>query len=115
MNILTKKLLQDLFRASDGLYIFTLYQRFNVSPKELYLTINELVEKKIILSDEDRLSLTSEGKEFVINSDISIKKAKNKSEKIPSEFLGRRIEINEFYLPTSKDIQNQLLSLRIIS
>lgn len=110
MSSNSKRLLQDLFKSSEGLFIFTLYQRFNISPKELYILINELVEKKLIKEEEDRLTLTSEGKDYVIKTDLTIKSTGNKYDKIPDKFLGRRIEINEFYLPTSPNTRTDILN-----
>lgn len=110
MSSITKRLLQDLFKSSDGLFIFTIYQRFNVSPKELFLLTKELTDKNLVKEDEGRLTLTAEGKDFVIKTDLTIKSTGNKYDKIPDKFLGRRIEINEFYLPTSQNTGTDILT-----
>lgn len=109
-NYLFKKILLDLFKASDGLYIFTLYKRYNVSPSKLFLLVNELVERKIIINEENRIVLTSNGREYVISNNISLKPTTKKYERIPQNFIGRKIGINEFYLPKSTNIADELLS-----
>ena len=113
MKNLNKKLISALFKSSNGLYVFTLYKRFNASPKELFLTIKDLLELNYITEDDGRLTLTSNGKTFVIENNISISVKENKFSKIPEHFLGQKIEVNEFYLPKYAEIKNELLNSQI--
>ncbi len=102
---LAKRLLIDLFKASEGLFVFTLYHRYSISPKELFLAIKELQENNLITNENDRLSLTQKAKEFIITNKIFVQRRVNKFDTIPENFLGRSIAINQFYLPTSIDFK----------
>jgi|ERR1035437_1941308 predicted methyltransferase len=110
LTYLNKRIVIELFKGSEGLYLFTLYQRLKATPKDLFNAINELIQEKIISKQGDRINLTSDGKEFVIKHKITVKGNSDKFQKISSNFLGRKISVNEFYLPSSPNIQNELLT-----
>lgn len=99
LSKLEKKLLIDLFKSSEGLFIFTLYQRYNLSPKELFLAVNGLIEHGLINSDGERIIISKDGISYAINSKMKTSEKRNKHDKIPENFLGQKIEINQFYIP----------------
>jgi len=99
LNKLEKRLLTDLFKSTEGLFIFTLYRRYNLSPKELFLAINKLKENRLIEIDDDRISITKQGIQFAVNSNFSKSNKSDRFSKIPENFIGPNISINEFYIP----------------
>ena len=107
LNKIEKLLLVDLFKSSDGLYIYTLYQRYNLSPKELFLTIDSLNKIKLIEVDEDRLKISKQGIEFAIKNNMNSKEQTEKKIIIPENFIGPKIEINQFYIPKLNKKTNQ--------
>lgn len=109
LNNQNTRILKYLFKADQGLFTFTLFQRLNVSPKDLFESMVALQELDLINEENDRLSLTSKGKEFIINNKLSSSSI-NKFEKIPNAFIGRKIDINEFYLPKNSTIYQEFIS-----
>lgn len=99
LSNLQKMMLNDLFKSTEGLYIYTLYSRYNSSPKELYLAIEDLVNKTFIKSEDERLTITTAGIEFAVKTNELIKSKSNKLNNIQENFTGPKIEINQFYIP----------------
>lgn len=106
LNKLEVRLLTDLFKSSEGLFIFTLYRRYNLSPKELFLAVNKLKENELIEFDDDRISITKQGIQYAVDSNFSKSNKSNRFEKIPENFLGPQISINEFYIPKINSFNN---------
>jgi len=91
-------IINDLFKATEGLFIYTLYSRYKFSPKDIFESINKLETEGIIHNADDRISLTKAGVDFAIAKHINYKE--NKSDKhMPVFCNGPKIEINEFYIP----------------
>jgi predicted methyltransferase len=104
------RILKNIFKSENGLFIFTLFQRLRVSPKDLFEGIVELVKAEFILEEKERISLTQKGKEYIINNKLASEINSNKFDKIPDAFIGRRIGINEFYLPKDSSIYQEFIS-----
>lgn len=102
LNKLSKQLLFDLFRSTDGLFIYTLYSRYKRSPKALFLAIKFLTDNGLAISNDERISISATGKEFALSISYGIRDAYNKFDMIPKEFIGPKIKINEFYIPKIK-------------
>lgn len=98
MTKLEKLLIRDLYKSAEGLYVFTLYRRFNITPRELFQTISNLKERNLLTEIEMRINLTPAGKEFVLHHSIAVKGV-DKFSSFPKGILGPKININEFYLP----------------
>ncbi|MBB1140898.1 hypothetical protein [Myroides sp. WP-1] len=97
LNRVDNIILQDLFKSGKGLFIFTLYSRYKISPKILFESIDKLKENELInVIDEERIEITKSGITKIVKSS-SIKH--NKEIKINKEFLGPKIKINSFYIP----------------
>jgi predicted methyltransferase len=91
-------IINDLFKATEGLFVFTLYSRYKVSPKELFESINKLEAEGILINSDDRISLTKEGVNFAIKRQMNYTDAE-KSDKIPDFSKGPKIEVDKFYIP----------------
>jgi hypothetical protein len=111
VNVLEKRLLNEIFKSSEGLFVYTLYQRFKVSPGQLFQAIYNLSLLEYINSNDDRLTLTKKGVDFVSISHPNSRNARSKYEKIPVEFIGPKIEINQFYIPMLFDNSKELVHL----
>jgi predicted methyltransferase len=112
LNTLTTQLLKSLFKSDQGLFIFTLFQRLRLSPKDLFETITTLKDLEYIVEENERVSLTLKGKEFVIHNKLASEKNVNKFENIPEIFKGKRIGINEFYIPKDSSIYKEFIILK---
>ncbi len=99
LNKLETKLLTDLFKSTEGLYIYTLYQRYNLSPKELFLAIETLKENNFAELDDIRISISKEGIAHAVNTNIRLPLSTERFAKVPLNFIGPKIEINQFYIP----------------
>ena len=97
LNRVDNIILKDLFKSEEGLFIFTLYSRYKISPKILFDSINRLKENELInLLEEERIEITIKG----INKIVKFNSKNHKKEfEIKNEFLGPKIKINSFYIP----------------
>lgn len=110
MKRMHKTILKDLYESSEGLFAFTLYSRYKVSPSELFKFIEEYSTKGIISYENDRLNLTKEGKMFFFKQLFwGAKSSNGKFSRIPEEFLAQKIEINSPYLPNVNDVSLEIL------
>lgn len=94
---LENKIIEELFRSSNGLFIFTLYRQLNLTPKDLFTAIENLKFNGLINEDGDRVTLTSDGSSFAVKGRLRDKISTNKH--LAKEFQGQKIDINEFYIP----------------
>ena len=97
LSKIDRVIIQDLVKAAEGLYVFTLYRRYKISPKELFMAINKLEVAEIIENNDSRIILTKKGVYFAIKKQISHKGHERLT--VPSFSKGPRIKINEFYIP----------------
>lgn len=91
-------IINDLFKATEGLYIYTLYSRYKISPKDIFESINKLEAEGIIYNTEDRISLTKSGIDYAIIKQINYR-YKNSIKQMPVFCNGPTIMINKFYIP----------------
>ncbi len=108
MKLFGKKILKDLYQSTNGLYVYTFYERYRISPKEIFFFIDKFSKDEIILYDDDRIQLTEKGKGALEKKKIVFKK-RGASRSIPEEFKGPVIGINECYLPNIENIPEEIL------
>lgn len=94
-----RQILIDIFKSSNGLFIFTLHRQLNLSPKELFTAIEKLKLNDLIDVTEDRAIITKTGIEYTVKTPRKTNFDENKQRLIKENFLGKRIKINEFYIP----------------
>lgn len=94
-----KQILSELFKASDGLYLFTLHRHLNLSPKELFNSVEKLKSSGFVEVSNDRVVITKDGVKYSTQMPLKLKKEIKIDKLIKEEFLGERININEFYIP----------------
>ena len=101
INSKVREVCIDLFESQNGLYAYTLYGRYGLTPTEAVTFIDDFKKKGIITIDSDnRISFTSEGRQKI----LSIVKSVDKEEENGYYSLNRFItddymEINAPYLP----------------
>lgn len=94
-----KKILIEIFKASNGLFLFTLHRQLIISPKDLFLSVENLKSNGLIDVNEDRLTLTKKGVDYSTKTTLKIKTKETNQKTIKEDFIGKRININEFYIP----------------
>lgn len=96
---LERKILNEIFKSSNGLFLFSLYKQLNITPKDLFISIENLKTNGLIDLNEDRVSITKEGIGYVVNTQLKLANNEDKQKLIKENFQGKRIKINEFYIP----------------
>lgn len=96
---LARQLLLDLFKSTDGLYTYTLYRRYKKSPSELFTAIKFLADNSLIVSDNEKLSITSSGISYTMVNNIRVKSREGKRVFPHSVFIGPKLNIDSFYIP----------------
>lgn len=103
MDISSKKrqVLIDLFSSPRGLYAYTLYGRYGLSPSDALSFIEEYQKKEAIHVDEDnRIVLTKDGRKQIVSLVHSSTSITGKENSFLSRFrTDAQIEINAPYLP----------------
>lgn len=94
-----KLILIEIFKSSNGLFIFTLYRQLNISPKDLFASIENLKSIGFLDVNEDRATITNKGIDFAVKIPLKTKNDANIGRLVKEEFQGKKIKINEFYIP----------------
>ena len=102
-------ILKDLYESTNGLFAYTFYSRYLIEPEEMFFFIEKYVKKGVLKYEDDRLSLTNEGKNIVLKQLFFNKKGKGKFSNIPQEFIQEKIEINSLYLPNISSVSAEIL------
>ncbi|WP_165026918.1 hypothetical protein [Dysgonomonas sp. ZJ279] len=108
MNIkLGKRILKDLFESVEGLYAYTFYSRYKISPDVLVQFIDKFEEKEFIEYTDGKITITEKGKEYVLKT-FQIIEEDEKFSKISDKFISDQIEINSLYLPDIMSLPTEL-------
>lgn len=102
-------ILKDLYQSSNGLFAYTFYSRYSIEPENMFFFIEKYTKKGILKYENDRLDLTSEGRNIVLKQLFFNKKGKGKFSNIPQEFIQEKIEINSLYLPNLFKVSAEIL------
>ncbi len=94
-----RRILRLLYFSSNGLLIFTIFQRLKLTPSQLYLFIDKFKKADIISYENEKLELTINGKKKVIEKKLDKVKKRDKFATIPEDFLVSPLGMNEFYIP----------------
>ena len=106
---LENKILKDLFESIDGLFAYTFYSRYKIEPDEIIKFITKYKEKGIVTFDDNKINLSKEGRDIILNQKFQPKATGNKFANIPKEFLASKLKINEPYLPNINDVSADIL------
>lgn len=94
-----RKILIEIFKSSNGLFLFTLHRQLNISPKDLFHSVENLKSNGLLNVNEDRVTLTKKGVDYSTKTTLKIRTEITKLKLINEDYQGKRININEFYIP----------------
>jgi hypothetical protein len=100
MNVedLQNRILLNLINIDEGVSLINIKNEFKVSVLLLTSAIQNLKNYRYIERKEDILKISKKGMYYIFNN-FSIYGNQTLESKIPRIFLGRKININEFYIP----------------
>lgn len=94
-----RRILKLLYHSKNGLLLFTVYKRIDVTPSILFSFIQKYEKEGIVIYENEKLELTQKGEKLIIEQKVGKDIPKDKYSSIPSLFLAPRLKINEFYVP----------------
>lgn len=104
-----QRILRDLYESVKGLYPFTFFSRYKIEPDQISRFITKYSDSRIIEYDGTKITLTKEGRDIILKQQFVKKSENGKFSNIPSEFLEKKLEINEPYLPNIKTVSADIL------
>lgn len=111
-NQIEKKILNDLYESVNGIYAYTFYSKYKIEPEQMFDFINRNIENKILIYENEKLELTSEGKNIVLKQMFHKTTKSDKFSNIPIEFIREKIKINSPYLPNIKKVSAEILNIK---
>ena len=111
MRKFENRILKDLYESVNGLYSFTFYSRYKVEPKVMFEIIEKYTSKGIISYDDDRLELTENGRKLIFTHIYFNKTTKGIFSNIPQSYEGKKIEINQPYLPKLNYLSPEIIGI----
>lgn len=111
MKKIERLILKELYESYEGLLGYTLHSKLNVGVAEIVSAIDHFVEMGVVLYTNDKLKLTSKGKDYV-EAELHLKReTRDKFSNIPEEFVRPNIKINEPFLPTIRYVPSEIINL----
>lgn len=98
-NKLYYLILKDLYNSSNGLYPFTLYRRYKINVSEMFLFIKKYQDKGYVSYENDKLSLSSNGKEMIFSEIFHNRVKKGLESNLPEAYTGIKMDKNIPYIP----------------
>ena len=95
---LEEKILLKLIITNAGASLYSLNKEYKVSVRLLIAAIQNLERCRYIERNEDNIKISKMGISYVFNKQIN-QKNETIASKVPVVFLGKKININEFYIP----------------
>lgn len=105
------RILVSLFRASDGLTPYVFFQRYGLSPAQVFKITTKFKKKDFVSVDNNKFFITERGKEFIINNKFIYDNVEGKPWRIPKEFLDNKLDINDPYIPNISKLSKEVLNL----
>ena len=94
------RILEILYIGYGKLDIFTIFKRAKIPLFRLNSLVKQLEEKRYVTVDKYNINITQKAKEWINTKEAKEILVKDKDWKmIPNDFLGNKIEINDFYIP----------------
>lgn len=105
LNNHDKQIFRDLYESIDGLYAYTFYSRYKMSPSIVFEFIAKYEQEGVLIFDNGKISLTGKGRSIALLNVKKVKKAQGgKFSNIPNEFIDVKLRINSVYLPNTEDL-----------
>ncbi|MFN5418779.1 MAG: hypothetical protein ACK487_00375 [Sphingomonadales bacterium] len=92
--------LNRLFKATRGLYMRTLQTQYNLTAAVFFDLISSLKAKDFVRTEEDRVQITSHGIDYLVGHPKRNERKASSGTALSENFQGKKIGINEFYIPT---------------
>lgn len=102
-------MLADLYNSVNGLFAFTFYSRYDIEPEDMFFFIEKYSSNGVLEYESDKLNLTKEGREIILRQLFHRAERGNKFLKIPPEFIVKKINVNEPYLPNIRSVSLEIL------
>ena len=103
------KILRDIYESVEGLYAFTFYSKYKIQPSQLFNFIKKFTRKGYIQYDENRLSITDEGRRALIKEKILTSKNGDKFSSIPEDFRIEKLKVDEPYIPNINEVPDEIM------
>lgn len=105
LNNRYKQIFRDLYESIDGLYAYTFYSRYKMSPSLMFEFIEKYKTQDVLIFEDGKISLTNKGRDVAVRYVKNTKKTiENKYSSIPAEFIDIKLRINSLYLPNIENI-----------
>jgi hypothetical protein len=95
---LEEKILLKLIITDVGVSLYSLSKEYKVSVRLLIAAIQNLESCRYLDRNEDIIKISKLGISYLFNKQIN-QKNETIDSKVPVVFLGKKININEFYIP----------------
>lgn len=93
-------ILRDLSRSEDGLYAFTIYQRYPLSPAEISKALTLLTQSEVIEFSGGHAVLTEKGRQWVRAARLELWGTESRPwRECPQEFKQEVLPINKPFAP----------------
>lgn len=112
MKNFERKIFYDLYKSSGGLFVYTFYSRYKITPEILSKFVGKFLDSNMITFENNRITLTDSGRKFVENRKFTSPYGIDTFANIPQEFKGEKIEIDQPYLPNRSELPKEILNLR---
>jgi len=105
MNCIYKQIFKDLYESVGGLYAYTFYSRYKITPSVLFEFIEKYNSLGLLTFIDGKISLTEKGKVKAVQYVKKVTNSvKDKYANIPNEFIDNKLFINALYLPNTNSI-----------
>lgn len=89
-----------LFKSNTALTAFTVYRRLRLTYSQFNKSVSELSHMQLVEISDNRISISKHGKDILIQQKSSYIFTGAKTwRNIPDNFIGNKIEPNDFYVP----------------
>ena len=100
LNRIQRLILKDLFRARGMLDSYSLYQRYYITPSQLATSTSKFVEAGYLSIEKGRLSLTPNGRRWLVTEGFVKTLEDNKPwRRVPEEFVEAKLPAWLPYIP----------------
>lgn len=109
MRNFERLILRDLYESTNGLFGYTFYSRYKIEPENILKFIEKYKERGLLSFENDKLTLTDNGRKFILKRLYKVPSRKDKFTGIPSAFIDRKLEINTPYLPDIRNVSFEII------
>ena len=101
-------ILKDLYKNSSGLYAFTLYKRYGITPKDLFKFIKKYEEEEVLVYKDGRLTITNKGNDVIYSKIFFDKGSAGLESNLRIGYSNKKIDLDTPYIPILKYLGDDL-------